>query len=178
VWKRVNVAMMVAFAFGAYPLIASAAGYNLSATGTRQSDTAATTCGVEFGDAYDATCPSDPINKTTCGCTSYNANITGNKAGLVKDLSGKLHLTTDSGPAVDTPDCQPIFGELSFAGTKDTETIYLNGSHCNAKLNGDQELVGGWGTFSSSSAFKALGTFSMTKKPDESYSMTLSGKTK
>ena len=176
-WKRVVVATLLALAFGPYPLIASAAGYSLSGTGTRQSTNSSTTCGSSFGDAYDTFCPSDPIITATCECDSYNASVSGNQTGSVTDLSGTMHITTDFGPVVDTPDCQPIFGELTFAGTKDTETIYLNGSHCSAKSNGDEALVGGWGTFSSSNNLKAFGTFVMTRKPDDSYSIKLLGKT-
>ena len=175
--KRATFATLAAIVFSAYPVIASAANYNLTATGAHQATSPAANCGTALGDAYDAFCPSDPINSTSCECDSFNANISGNQTGAVTDLSGTLHLTVDLGPAVDTPDCQPIFGELSFAGTKDTETIYLNGSHCLAKSNGNEALTGGWGTFSSANNLKALGTFVMTRKPDGSYSAKFLGKT-
>lgn len=74
-WKRVVVATLLALAFGPYPLIASAAGYSLSGTGTRQSTNSSTTCGASFGDAYDTFCPSDPIITATCECDSYNASV-------------------------------------------------------------------------------------------------------
>src|SRR5438552_5386832 len=151
--KGVAVLITVAIVLGAFTAKARAKGYNLTANGTLQASTGGTTCGAQLGDAYDTFCPSDPITKTTCNCESYNANVNGNLAGMVTDLSGALNLTVDSGGEVGTPDCQPIFGELAFIGSKDTETIYLNGSHCAAQANGDEAFLGGWGMFSSTDHF-------------------------
>jgi hypothetical protein len=174
--KQVGTRVIWAFAFAVaiHPLIAQAAAYNLNASGSRQSRTGSTTCGAALGDTYDTFCPSDPVGNTSCECQSFSANVNGNLAGAGL---GTLNVTVDNGIAVDTPDCQPFFGELIFAASGDNETIYLNGSHCNPQGAGGEAVRGGWGIFSSSKGIKAFGTLVGTRNPDHSYSLTLSGGT-
>lgn len=176
--KRITVMLMIALAINLRAFISDAAPYNLTATGAPLASTPATNCGALLSDAYDDFCASDPGGNSTCECDSFNANISGNQVGKVSDLSGTLHVTVDNGAAVDTPDCQPIFGELTFAATKDAETIYLNGARCNAQGAGNPTWKGGWGTFSSANGFKALGTLSWSFNPIKNlYTLTLMGKT-
>jgi|SRR5579864_2042916 len=172
------IALALAFATNLVALVAHAANYNLTATGAPLVSTAATNCGALLSDAYDDFCPSDPGGNSTCECDTFNASINGNQVGVVTNLSGTLHVTVDNGAAVDTPDCQPIFGELTFAASKDTETIYLNGTRCNAPAGGTPTWAGGWGTFSSSNGLKALGTLTWTFNPITNlYTLKLAGKT-
>jgi hypothetical protein len=171
---RIKKTLTVALAIALSPLAVQAATYNLTASGNLQTATRAKTCGAVFGDSYDTFCPSDPAGSTTCECDSFTANVNGSVSG---SGPGKLTITEDGGAAVDTPDCRPIFGELTFTATGDSETIYLNGSRCNAHGAGGEAVRGGWGIFSSSARIRAFGTLTGSINPDSTYSVTLAGRT-
>jgi hypothetical protein len=157
----------------ALPATARAAGYVVTATGslatlTSDNNSNSTGCGTIAGDAYDDFCHSG-----SCVCITYTGDISGKLIGT--DSSGQLHVTVDNGDG--TPNCKPVYGELIFAGSKDSETIYLNGSRCPTNSKGVASFSGGWGTFSSSNSIKAFGTFTGTLSEQADYKIKLSGKT-
>ena len=135
-----------------------------------------TTCGDQLGDSYDTFCPSGQ-----CRCEQYEGTISGNRVGQAGDVA--LHLTIDSGDRTSSPGCRPVFGELTFTGSKDAETIYLNGSLCEpfgnqASPKAKQLLRGGFGVSSSSHGLAAFGTLSGTFDFNEiAYKLKLSGRT-
>ena len=171
--RKRGVAWLAVVVAIALPASARAAGYSLSATGTLATLTSdnnsnTTGCGTIAGDAYDNFCASG-----SCVCITYAGQVSGKLVGT--DPAGQLHVTIDDGDG--TPNCKPVYGELIFAGSKDTETIYLNGSRCPANSKGVAVFSGGWGTFSSANSLKAFGTFSGTLSEQTNYTIKLSGKT-
>jgi hypothetical protein len=133
-----------------------AGGFNAVVDGELLNSWNATTCGAQLGDTYDDFCPSG-----ACRCLLYEGKVSGNQVG--KGTDATLHLTVDGGSSTSNPGCQPVFGELSFSGSKDTETINLNGSLCyplgNAdKSNARQLFQGGFGIANSSGNLAGFGT--------------------
>jgi hypothetical protein len=166
--KRASV-IAFAFLFMVLPLRASAAGtaYMLSVTGALLNRFDGT-CGDNLGDTYDNFCPSGG-----CSCLQYDdpdkIEFTGNKVGASE--KGTVHFTYDGGSdgtgigGHTGLGCNPVFGEVQVPGSKDTETIYFNGSICavlgnDSANNAAQKMEGGWSIHSSSKGIKAFGTFS------------------
>jgi hypothetical protein len=170
--------MLAAAIVCTFPTALLAASYNLTLNATLSSvliddTTRATGCGESQGDTYDDFCPSN-----NCDCTVYVGKVKGNRTGKSADQSAELHVTHNALPG--TPVCRPVFGELIFSASKDTETIYLNGSQCPEKKPGVQSILGGWEIFDSAQSLAALGTFTGTVTQGQSdtvLKLKLSGRT-
>jgi hypothetical protein len=114
-------------------------------------------------------------------------NFTGNKVGSSK--KGTVHFTYDGGSdgtgisGHTGLGCNPVFGEVQVPGSKDTETIYFNGSICAVEGNDSvnsaaQMMEGGWSIHSSSKGIKAFGTFSGSFQFNKTgFSMHFTGQT-
>ena len=160
----------------AAPVGARAGNFSATIRGELVNTFSPMTCGDQFGDAYDTFCPSG-----SCRCEEYEGTVSGNRVGQGSDVA--LHLTIDQGEHTSTPGCSPVFGELTFTGSKDTETIYLNGSLCDpfgsdsspkAKLL----LRGGFGVSASSHSVAAFGTLSgQFDYNNIAYKLKLTGRT-
>jgi hypothetical protein len=155
---------------------ATAGSYSASIRGELLNTFNATTCGDQLGDAYDGFCPSGQ-----CRCQVYEGTVSGNRVGKGSDVA--LHLTVDQGDQTSSPGCSPVFGELSFTGSKDTETLRLNGSLCDvfgseSSPKAKQLLRGGFGVAASSHGVAAFGTASgQFEFNDIGFKLKLSGRT-
>jgi hypothetical protein len=155
---------------------ARAGSFKGSVSGELVNSYSPTTCGAQLGDTYDDFCPSG-----ACRCEEYEGHASGNRIGTASDVT--LHLTIDQGSHTSSPGCSPVFGELRFSGSKDQETINLNGSLCEPlgnpdKANAKQQLRGGFGVASSSGNVMAFGTVSASFGYNSiGYKLKLSGKT-
>ena len=173
-WSLVPYA--VALLIAAPALEARAGSYSVAIRGELVNSFSPATCGDQLGDTYDTFCPSGQ-----CRCEQYEGTISGNRVGAGSDVA--LHLTIDQGDHTSSPGCSPFFGELTFTGSKDTETLYLNGSYCEpfgnpASPKAKQLLRGGFGVSSSSHGVTAFGTLSgQLDYNDTNYKLKLSGRT-
>jgi hypothetical protein len=155
---------------------ARAGSFKVSVSGELVNSFNATTCGDAVGDAYDDFCPSG-----ACRCEVYEGHASGNRIGKASDVA--LHLTIDQGSSTSSPGCSPVFGELQLSGSKDQETINLNGSFCEplgnaSKANAKQQLRGGFGVATSSGNVNAFGTVSGSFDFNAiGYKLKLSGRT-
>jgi hypothetical protein len=174
--KRWFLASCAAACVAAAAPAARAGGFSATIHGELLNSFSPATCGDALGDAYDSFCPSGQ-----CRCEQYEGTISGNRVGKGGDVA--LHLTIDQGDQTSSPGCSPVFGELTFTGSKDAETIYLNGSTCEPFGNlsspkAKQQLRGGFGVSSSAHGVAAFGTLSgQFDYNDITYKLKLTGRT-
>ena len=171
--KRAGVLIGLVVAIIVLPVTARAAGsaYNLTVAGALLNTFSPTTCGAKLGDTYDTFCPSG-----SCSCSQYDdpdkSKFGGNMVGGRSKGGdpGTVHFTRDGGKDGTGNSghtglgCNPVFGEVQVPGTKDSETIYFNGSICtpqgnSSAKNAAEKMGGGWSIHSSTHGIKAFGTF-------------------
>lgn len=163
---------------------AEAASFKASIHGDLLNRFSPATCGSQLGDSYDNFCPSG-----ACSCLQYDdvekGRFAGNVLGKGKKGSVHLHITRDGGAGTghsgkSGPGCNPVYGQMELAGTKDVETIYFAGSLCDPQGNhGQESMTGGWSINSSAHGIKAFGTLtgSFGFFKNTLFSMKLSGQT-
>jgi hypothetical protein len=176
VMKRWSFAALAAACVAAGAPGARAGSFSATVRGELVNTFSPANCGDQLGDTYDTFCPSGQ-----CRCEQYEGTVSGNRVGAGSDVS--LHLTIDQGDHTSSPGCSPVFGELTFTGSKDAETIHLNGSLCEpfgsqSSPKAKQLLRGGFGVASSSHGVAAFGTLSGTFEFNAiGYKLKLSGRT-
>ncbi|HXW84910.1 MAG TPA: hypothetical protein VEJ86_10930, partial [Candidatus Binataceae bacterium] len=95
---------------------------------------------------YSSICPSGD-----CMCATFTGSGSGNTFGkctsLVMAVTFDVALGfANASPIMGQPDgvCYPAFGAIEITGSKENETIDINGSVCN-EFNGSAPLGGGFG---------------------------------
>ncbi len=104
-----------------------------------------TTLKLTQTDLLDTACSNDYNVCASGDCVCFE--FSGTSGGTPGGGTATLGLTYDLGNIVETSndngDCAPVAGELNISGSKDSETLLINGSACDT-LNGGTPLIGGF----------------------------------